>query len=277
MWFRKSLIILMVLLSGCVAAILDTQSDISNHADLSLGSATAVIEGSRFRVPEPATCHIDHPARTMKLVLDAGKVSVEVQCFYYGAWTGRNSRINSGYALFEFVAIADHTYRLKRNRTGFSSIDLIDVSDSKRLIVRRLLFGERELAADSTSKAVGVMMGGTSIPCQFNLSSELTFGKDYFNYHGNLAFDSGPVEITVRCIKITSPWIEHRVKYAYESELIFEASAGHIYSFKLQGNGDNRCIQVTDVTTRELRTLVCEPAEVLDKLLGLTLGELQNR
>ena len=275
MWFRKSLIILMVPLSGCVAPILDTRSDIPNHADLSLGSATAVIKGFKDGILEPETCHIYDPALTMKLVMDAGKVSVLVSCFRYGSGTGKYGRTNSSYALFEFVAKADHTYRLERNRTGVSSLDLIDVSDRKRLILRRTMSGPT-LAFEGSSKADVVMMGGTSIPCQFNLSSELTFGKGHFIGH-SLKFDPGPVAITVRCIKITSPWIEHRVKYAYGTELIFEASAGHIYTIKLQGNGDNRCVQVTDVTTRELRTLMCEPAEVLDELLGLTRSELQNR
>lgn len=142
MWFKVSLIVFAVAVSACVTAITDTLPDVKPQHDISTGSDTATINGSHNGVIETQTCHIYEPSdSTMVLITDAGKVSLLARCFAYGD----DGRISGAlYAGVEFTAEAGHTYLLGHQfGTSYRTIDLIDDSDSNRLLIRRpLMFSE---------------------------------------------------------------------------------------------------------------------------------------
>jgi len=165
MWFKVSLIVFAVAVSGCVTAITDTLPDVKPQHDISTGSDTATIKGSEKGVMDPQTCHIYEPDSTMVLITDAGKVSLLAKCFGYGTY-GRSGAV---YAGVEFTAEAGHTYLLGHQiGTSYRTIDLIDVANSNRLVIRRPLMFIETYAAESSSKAVVISgIGSDTIGCKF--------------------------------------------------------------------------------------------------------------
>lgn len=262
-----------MVLSGCVAGVLDPRFGVAAHRDLSTGNDTAVINGSKKGTVEVLICDVLVPVRTKQLVIDAGEISLLAVCGIYG-YQGLS------FAGFEFNAEAGHTYELRGFKVsavgrglGFAHVDLVDISDGKRLVLRRPLdFNRSSIGTNQNAFAVRSAHG--QIACSLEVPEHIRQRSHHEDYDGVIVLNPGQVTIVARCIKFISPWIERRVKYAYESELIFEASAGHVYSFRLQGNGNNRCVQVTDVSTDEIRPLACEPVRQLDELLGLTHTEV---
>ena len=286
MWFKVSLLVFAVAVSGCVTAITDTLRDVKPQHDISTGSETAIIRGSEKGVMDPQTCHIYEPDSTMMLVTDAGKVSLLAKCFGYGTY----GRSGAYYAGVEFTAEAGHTYLLGHQfGTSYRTIDLFDVSDSKRLVLRRPLMSSEMYAAESTSKAV-VIMGTGQIGCKFLPAAEPLAGDQfadllrrhrhpvpsfYENEYTNLLLAPGQVTFTARCLKFGKRFGgKTRVKLAYKADISFEVESGHLYEIDINIKRPE-CAQVTDISRDEL-PITCEPATQIDELLGLTTSELDD-
>ena len=281
--FRILQMFLLVVVSGCVTAITDTLSDIPKHTDLSTVSASAVIKGSTDGVMEPNTCHIDSPARTMELILDAGIVSITVQCFGYGEY----GRTKSVFAGITFVADAGHTYRLGRtsgNAEGFRGVDLIDTTKKKRVVARRPVFYTKGAAARSISMAY-VFTGYNAfnaapgdVRCQLTLPREASTAHHVIQtsgYSTRYFVEPGPAMFTVTCTEWSSSFgpLKSKVKNRYVSDVEFDVEANHSYALGLQSRGTN-CIYVADITTRSPQQLICQAAKQSDESQGLTRVEI---
>ncbi len=288
MWFKVSLIVCAVAVSGCVTAITDTLRDVKPQHDISTGSETAIIRGSEKGVMEPQTCHIYQPVSTMELLTDAGKVSLLAKCFGYGTY-GRSGAV---YAGVEFTAEAGHAYLLGHQfETSYRTIDLIDVSDSNRLVIRRPLMFIETYAAESSSKAVVISgIGSDTIRCTFLRAAEPLVGDQfadllrrhrhpvpsfYENEYTNLLLAPGQVTFTARCLKFGKRFGgKTRVKLAYKADISFEVESGHLYKIDINIKRPE-CAQVTDISRDEL-PITCVPATQIDELLGLTTSELRD-
>ncbi len=227
----------------------------------------------------------------MVLVADAGKVSLLAKCFGYWAY-GRSGLM---YAGVDFTAEAGHTYllgRLDKQEAGFSGIELIDVSDSNQLVIRRTLMFSETYAADISSKAVVISGSGSdTIRCNFLRTAgplkgdqcadiQRRYGvpvpclneNEYFN---NLLLTPGQVTFTARCIEFEMRFARKtRVKQAYTADISFVAKPGHLYEIEINIKRPE-CAQVTDVSRDEL-PITCEPATQIDELLGITTSEFDD-
>ncbi len=288
MWFKVSLIVFAVAVSGCVTALTDTLPDVKPQHDISTGSDTATIKGSDKGVLEPQTCHIYEPDSKMMLETEAGKVSLIAKCFGYGTY----GRSNEVYAGVEFTAEGGHTYLLGHQfGTTYLTIDLIDVSDGNRLVIRRPLMRSETYAAESSSKAVVISGGGSdTIGCRVIRTTEPLTGDrrtaSYLRYgwpvpsfyeieYLNVLLTPGQVTFTARCLKFEKRFAgKTRVKQAYTADISFVAKPGHLYEIDINIKRPE-CVQVTDISRDEL-PITCDPATQIDELLGLTTSELKD-
>jgi hypothetical protein len=275
MEFRLTLIATLMVFSGCTGSGRPFTPNVVAHSDLSTGNDTAVINGSRKGIVEVLTCAVREPVSTKQLVIDAGEISLLAGCYIYQS---------SHFAGFEFNAEAGHTYELRGFKKsdvgrglGFAHVDLVDISDGKRLVLRRPLDSNRSLIG-TNQNAFAVRSNQGILTCSLQVPEHIRQGSHHEDYDGVILLNPGQVTIVARCLGFTSSfgWAKSEVEHAYEAEIVFETQAGHVYKFELQGK-DDKCVQITDVSTDEIRPLACVPVRQLDELLGLTPSEVPKR
>ena len=256
-----------LLLPGCIAPLLVAPGDISDEANLSTNGHTAEIVGTTRGLIEPDTCHLDKPARTKRLVVDAGSISIIISCFYYGDLGPSSPR----FAAVAFDAEEGHRYSLRKaNTDAINGVDVVDLSDKGRLIARTLLLGNRIDASASIGKAFVFVSGelGKGLPgdvsCQLR-NSDATREKNFepvnANWRQNLGkylVEPGRVVVEVSCSEWSSSFgpMKSKEKKRYRSLVEIDAESNHLYAISLELTGD-ACVVVNDVTTKSRRIGVC--------------------
>ena len=269
MRYRISLIVLAAGLTGCGVVfnpIVIGKVDVTQRHDISTGNDTVEIRGSKKGVLERETCHIVRPTSTMVLVTDSGPVSIVVGCFVTVQVVV--GRYGFNFAAVDFVAKAGHTYRFGRTSnhvSGFPGIDLIDITDSKRLVVRRPFSSAEPAGASSLAYifAAWHTAGAGSRGCELD-------GLPNFQF-----INTGDLNFSVRCREWSSSFgpLKSKITAEYVADINFKAEPGHIYAVSIANEG-GKCVQLADVTTEPLRSLSCQPTTDVVEDLGKTRVEI---
>ena len=288
-WVFKAFVVLTCLATvpGCVTAW--KRLDVPPSVDLSTSDSTAVISGSRSGI-NGLDCYISNPSRTRQLIVDAGDVSIRVECYSWGGEVGES--MHTGKAEFAFQAEPDHAYELvgystcmgcgKRSRFGFEYVELVDQSDGKRFVLAAP-FGYRVSdkhaivsfrRPDPEDNLPCVYVGKESPP------SEVIYipKPPAIYYIKNERFESTRIDngylelhvmdqtISVQCTAPTGRYARHSaggpITATFRGQLQLTAQPGRMYAVYMPDDG-NRCLQVQDVFNKQV-VVECSEAEVLE-------------
>jgi hypothetical protein len=129
-----------IALSGCATALRSV--NMPSFLNVSTSDQTAIIEGSKSGF-NGYDCYVLEPSLTREIEVNAGNVTLLVRCHTFG-----NDGPSFKYAEFEFVAVANHRYRIvgysmcmgcgKRSRLGYPYVAILDLAgDSQPVIVSK--------------------------------------------------------------------------------------------------------------------------------------------
>lgn len=137
-----------VSLAGCMTVW--RRLDVPPRVDLSTTAQTAVVRGSQSGL-NGLDCFVSEPARARALTVDAGDQTLVASCYSWGGEAGTSLRMSGASLTFE--ALPGHDYAIvgystclgcgKRTELGYEHVDLVDVTDEDRVIVRQRLSGAR--------------------------------------------------------------------------------------------------------------------------------------
>ncbi len=102
-------------------------NDWESELDISDSEEKATIEGQTLNIlVGHVTCITAYPARAKRLTINAGNTDVRATCF--------NLPNFSESADFNFDALPGHEYRIRTHIPGNGAIDLIDLTDDRKVI-----------------------------------------------------------------------------------------------------------------------------------------------
>jgi hypothetical protein len=120
----------LVFLTGCgvlTGPLAVVGNDWESEVDLSDSEETATIKGETLNIlTGHITCIAAYPARAKKLTINAGNVSVRAECHVVLEY--------SESADFNFDALPGHKYLINMRVPGNGAIDLIDITDGRKII-----------------------------------------------------------------------------------------------------------------------------------------------
>ena len=239
------------MLAGCGFATMMKAHDVAPRYDASTGSSTALIAGTKSRPFQPTCIIVQGNGSYRELVVDAGSVSLQVNCHRIAGVFGEQTE-SLGRANIVFEAGEGRTYHIvARDDLGFPHVDVIDVQESDE-VVQRSLLDSRSPAVGSRAIATLVSRTGSGV-----ISCEFTKPWDERRVTSIVrrpeSFVSQPYSHQIMAECSTYAYVTGDIKERYVAPVDFVPVAGRLYTIHMDER-DREFLFVTDVSS-DLKTI----------------------
>ena len=233
-------------LAGCGFATIMKAHDVAPRYDASTGTSTARFAGAKSRPLQPTCVILQDNGSYRELVVDAGSVSLQVNCHRITGIFGEQTEL-LGRANIVFDADEDHTYRIvARDDLGFPHVDVIDVQEGDE-VVQRSLLDPRNSTVRSTAIATLVSRSGSGvITCKFTKPWDDRRVTSIVRRPESFVSQPYSHQITAECS--TYAYLTGDVKERYEAPVDFVPVAGRLYTVHMD-ESDREFLYVTDVSS----------------------------
>lgn len=238
-------------LGGCGYITATTGGDVTSRYDASTGTDKAIIAGPSQRPFDPACRIVRDNGLYREVVVDAGKVALQVECSRFTGIFGEQTE-HLGIANVAFHAAAGRRYRIEfSDDFGFAHV-AVTVNEKDSPIIQRSLLGSRfDAHAEAAHVTLVSRSGAGIIPCKFGRPWADRAADSVRRPAGSFVHVPYSHQIVAECASYA--YLTGLVKERYEALVDFEPVSGRLYTVHMDEKNPD-FVFVTDVSS-EVRAI----------------------